>query len=179
MKKKPKKKAKALAKRTVAPKKKSKPKPPPAPNPRAIYQKPESSTVLMTDFLRELRKKLIDPVTKSSLWPTAAMPPPAPLADLQAALGIMFVAADQPGPLPPVSGNVGTVEKHVTDLMNLLDWPATADIPADWSVPANRKRQFRYYEVAWAVNFMLEAYANSGGGGPGPRDWPPPGPDHS
>jgi hypothetical protein len=176
MKKKSKKKAKALAKRTVSPKKKSKPKPPPAPNPRAVVKKPQSG-VLMTDFLKELRKKLIDPVSKLSLWPTAAMPPPAPLADLQAALSIMFVAADQPGPLPPVSGNAGTVENHVTALMNLLDWPATADIPAVWSAPPNRKRQFRYYEVAWAVNFILEAYANSGGGGPGPRDWPPPGPD--
>jgi len=132
----------------------------------------------MTDFLKELRKKLIDPLTKQSRWPLATMALPAdPLADLQAALSIMFLSAHQPGAMPPVSGNVGTVENHVTSLMNLLNWPAAADIPADWNVPANRKRQFRYYEVAWAVNFMLEAYANSGGGGPGPRDWPPPGPD--
>ncbi len=73
----------------------------------------------------------------------------------------------------------GSVENHVTGLMNQLDWPATSDIPADWSAPVNRKRQFRYYEVAWAVNFMLEAYANFGGGGGGPRDWPPPGPDRN
>ncbi len=176
MKKKPSKKTKVASKRARPP---GRSKPKPAPNPRAIYKAPEGG-VLMTTFLKELRKKIIDGATKKSLWPTATMTPPAvPLADLQAALSILFNSADQPGPMPPVSGMPGSVENHVTGLMNQLDWPATSDVPADWSAPVNRKRQFRYYEVAWAVNFMLEAYANFGGGGGGPRDWPPPGPDRN
>jgi len=174
MKKKPKKNTRAPAKRTARPKTRTKPKP--APNPRAIYKKPASG-ILMTDFLKELRKRLIDP-SKKSLWPPVTMAQPqGALADLQTALGIMFTAAHQPGAMPPVSGAAGTAENHVTTLMNQLNWPATADIPVDWSVPAQRKRQFRYYEVAWAVNFLLDAYANFGNSGSPPRDWPPPGPD--
>jgi len=31
---------------------------------------------------------------------------------------------------------------------------------------------YRMFEVAWAVNFMVQAYTLTGGGGGGPDDWP-------
>ncbi len=92
-------------------------------------------------------------------------------AELPAALDALFRRAAFNDALPPDPGAETALGRLKAAAVE-VDWPGTAAIPDDW--PALDERTYRLYEVACAVNIMIRAFNDSGGGG-GPRDFPPPG----
>jgi len=131
-------------------------------------------------FLSAFHKRMFASNGKSQ-WPPATMlKPDAPVADLKASVETMLQAILAPAPVP-APGGAGSAEQHVSQLRASLPWPKAdnSDIPPEWNADQDMRLIFRLYEIAWAVNFMLNAYANSGGGNGGVPAWPPPSPKPS
>ena len=128
-------------------------------------------------FLAKVREKFYNEDGTSN-WPGRPEPTHDARAkvELPAALDALFRRVAFHEALPPEPPE--PAETALTALGRLkaaaveVNWPGAAAIPVAW--PALDERTYRLYEVACAVNIMIRAFNDSGGGG-GPRDFPPPG----
>jgi len=125
--------------------------------------------LLQSTFLREVRRQFFTSGNSSS-WPR-----PSPgirkqdvaAAEMPLALWAMFRKITMEEAMPAVPA--GTALGRIKAAADAAKWPGTrSKVPAAWKP---RTATYRLFEIAWAVNIMMEAYAKSGGGG-GPRDWP-------
>ena len=167
---KPKAKQKTKAKATAKPQARAKPK----------AGGESASRLAKSPFLSEFRKRMFAANGKSQWPPATISKPDAAVADFKAAIDKMLQVALGPSSAA-APGGPGSAEQHVSDLIGLLPWvkPDNSDIPAEWKTNQDLPKTFRLYEIAWAINFMLNAYANSGGGNGGVPAWPPPSPKPS
>lgn len=130
--------------------------------------------MLDSDFLKRLSEQLFD----SSDQPTWPQDPNADAlaqdvidyragAEMPVALWAMFRSVVNQEPLP--SAPLETALGRVVAAATAAQWPGPGSaVPDSWNDNAG---QYRLFEIAWAVNLMMQAYARTGGGG-GPREWP-------
>jgi len=123
-----------------------------------------------SEFLAEVWEQFFN-ADGSSKWPglPANTLAERAKAELPAALDALFRCAVSDEPLP--EADAATALGKLKAAADEVDWPDESEIPDAW--PADQEDTYRLYEVACAVNLMLRAYRVGGGGG-GPRDWPPP-----
>jgi len=130
----------------------------------------QQTGMLESDFLTQVREKFIGSGAEPN-WPGATEPDPIAKAALELpdVLGAMFLLVE--GRTTSLLGGApGTALAILNDAATAAQWPSdNSAVPAEWK---DSKQIFRRYEVACAINIMLEAYSSTGGGG-GPRDWPP------
>lgn len=127
-------------------------------------------SLLQSDFLVELRKQFFNSLDRP-IWPGGNRPatrldraksqmPPALKALIQSSTKLT----------PPPSGPAGSALARVKKAATNSGWPGpTSKVPTEWIGDMAR---FRHFEAAWAISIMMEAFARSGGGGGGPREWP-------
>jgi hypothetical protein len=70
------------------------------------------------------------------------------------------------------SGDPGSAERMVSDLLATMDWPNDPPVPNDWLADDGTKRVFRRYEIACAMNILMQVLNVLDPGGD-PAGWPP------
>lgn len=158
---------------------KTRPKPKPRPKPKgkakSFSKLTQYAVIQKSPFLVALRNVLFDSNGDSQI-PAGGAQASTAIPDLQRALEMMFLVADLK--IPTASATPGFAEQTIINLRASVPWPdaTNADVHPDWNTTPGNIRAFRLWEVAWAVNYFLEAIAKSGGGGGGKPNWPPPPP---
>ena len=148
----------AAARKAVTPKKSIAP-------PKCRYDE----LMLDSDFLKALYEQFFDRNAKPK-WPG---PPPATrparaLHEIPEALTALLTERINGTSLP--QAQPGTAPHLVSEAARITGWPGPGSkVPANWQ---GDMATYRMFEVAWAVNFMVQAYTLTGGGGGGPDDWP-------
>lgn len=129
----------------------------------------KGSPIARSDFLIALRQQFFD-ATDTATWPPsrdakkrkAQAATQAPVA-LKAM--IRTAALDKPLPTAAAASALGRVRAAAA----ASGWPkAPSKAPTAWT---GSVAKYRLFEVAAAIDIMMDALANKGGGG-GPSDWP-------
>jgi hypothetical protein len=132
-----------------------------------------SGAMAGSDFLQSVKAQFFDKDNKeAALWPgdPADSQIARAKAELPVALEKLFHTALTGVPLP--AADDGTALARLKAAATATKWPtAESKIPNTW--PVDKKADYRMYEVAYAVNLMIRAFCDRGGGG-GPRAYPPP-----
>jgi hypothetical protein len=144
------------------------------------YTAPQSATLatdgvdpethmIESDFIVEFRKKFIDE-DGAPLWEPDVSMPMAVSNDIAAVLRKLYLLAE--GKPQASSGDPGSAELMVSELITELGWPASPPVPTDWQTTPGAIRFFRRYEIACAVNILLQTRSLVDGGN-NPPGWPP------
>jgi hypothetical protein len=132
-----------------------------------------SGAMAGSDFLQSVKDQFFDKDNMEvALWPgdPADSQIARAKAELPVALEKLFHTALTGVPLP--AADPTTALGKLKAAATAAKWPTEdSKIPDTWPI-ANRA-DYRMYEVAYAVNLMIRAFCDRGGGG-GPRDYPPP-----
>ena len=127
--------------------------------------------MLDSDFLKALYDQFFDAQEKPT-WPGD----PAETRDVRAlqqipeAFNALLTRQISGGQLAQAHGVDRTALSLVNKAAATSGWPgANSGIPDGWKADA---ATYRLFEVAWAVNIMVQAYTLVGAGGGGPDDWP-------
>ena len=121
------------------------------------------------NFLTTLHAQFFD-ATHAPVWPTADTRDGRTAqarTQMKAALAAMITATHKKK-APAGSGGASTALGKVKAAAAATLWPTASKVPAKW---ASRAAFYRRFEVAKAIDIMMEALTRSGGGG-GPKDWP-------
>jgi hypothetical protein len=122
-----------------------------------------------SDFIILLRARLIG-VGGTPTWPPSTMTPDQVIADMNAALQVLFLRREQ-GVIPAGGAPAGTAVAIVTSILTDTSWPnEPPNVPEPWHDGAFVA--FRRYEIACAGNLMMMAFQLSFAGG-GTAGWPP------
>jgi hypothetical protein len=129
----------------------------------------KGSPIARSDFLIALRQQFFN-ATDRATWPTSrnAKQRKSQAAEQAAvALKAMIRAAALGKPLPTAAAT--SALGRVRTAAAATGWPkAASKAPTAWT---GSEAKYRLFEVAAAVDIMMHALANKGGGG-GPKDWP-------
>ena len=120
-------------------------------------------------FLEALREEFFDD-HEMPTWPPAEDPEVRTAQarrQMPAALRAMILAVEAKE-APEGAGGPGTALGKVKQAAADTRWPKGSRVPPQWK---KMKGLYRRFEVAWAINIMMEALARSGGGS-GPKQWP-------
>ena len=126
--------------------------------------------MIESEFIVEFRKKFIDD-DGVPLWEPSVEQHVAVSNDIAAVFRKLYLLLESQQQSP--SGDVGSAERMVSDLLVTMNWPnGDPPVPTEWQVSAGAKTTFRRYEIACAMNILLEArnLLDAAGNPPG---WPP------
>jgi hypothetical protein len=128
----------------------------------------EARGKIHSDFIDQLRAKFLGTPPP---WPRASVKTREQvLAEISAAFRAMFLRVERSKPIP--SAAKGSAVQLVGEVVKATRWPKDnplAKVPDHWK---DNVRTFRRYEIAAAMDVLMQAFNASGGGGSG-SEWPP------
>jgi hypothetical protein len=146
------------------------------PVPHAAPSEATSDGLLVSEFIAEIRAQFIGAGAKPT-YPGVAQDIAVPkvIEELPEALEAMLSVRED-GANFPATATAGSALELVIAAAKKTGWPKkTSSIPEEWrktDTDSNRTATFRRYEIASAINIMIQAYNRNGSGG-GSTDFPP------
>jgi len=146
------------------------------PVPTAAPSEANSDGMLVSEFIAEIRAQFIGAGVKPT-YPGVAQDIAVSkvIEELPEALEAMLSARED-GTDFPATATAGSALELVIAAARKTGWPKkTSSIPEEWrktDTDSNRTATFRRYEIASAINIMIQAYNRNGSGG-GSTDFPP------
>jgi hypothetical protein len=145
---------------------------------RARTAKPRTTSggLLASQFLTEIRKEFLGGANPPP-WPGPAQPEAKRtlIRELPEVLRVMLEVLEDLAPLPAGAPAGSAVDRFIRAATR-AGWPNNgADIPREYrntTANQNLTAAFRRYELASAINLMVQAYHRSGAGG-GASSFPP------
>jgi len=125
-----------------------------------------------SEFLKKFRAKFIgDAENPPWPWPRQTVNTPLEFANEFVAVFRSLFMLLEDDDVPP-AGPPNSAKQMVKDLIEETVWPSGAMVPVPDPWKVNRVRAFRRYEIAAAINILMEAY-NARGPGGDPSGYPP------
>jgi hypothetical protein len=127
--------------------------------------------MIETEFLKKFRKKFSSSDADNAPWPRQSTDTPLEYAnEFVAVFRSMFMLLEHD--IVPPEGPARSARQLIKELIAETGWPDGESVPVPEPWIPTRYRAFRRYEIACAINILMQLF-NKGGPGGDPSGYPP------